>query len=684
MSKSNSSRRSAGATCHGMIQTGQRAVRVLAVVMLPVLAVAREHLQIDAASISLDSLLNITITSAAKHEQTTEEAASSVTIVTKEDIRDFGWKTLNELLQSACGIDVGTDLMGDYVGARGFTSAGDPYNPRILVLLNGIPLRESVFAQSWPEATIIGDIQGDVERVEIVRGPGSSLYGTGAMLAIVNVITVSPDGPAETVVGVSGGDHGYLDSNAQLRRTVGEVSCTIFGSVMRSDGHTFTFPEYREAGYDDVEVRNLNWKRRYTARGQIMYRGFRAQLHVGSTQNGYPTAQYGTVFDHPKSRQRITNWGCDLMTEREIHRHVSIYGRLGFQQFDYHAIYPYGDPDLLNFDSVLNQMIAAEARGTVDVTSRNRLIAGTEIIRHAEAKNYGWYDNSPETYEFSRPFTDAGFYVQDEQRVSENVVATAGLRYSLPTGDKGMMTPRGALVWSGFRGTTVKAMYGEAYRAPSVYERNYEFPEEAVSNADLEPEIVRTSELAILQRITSAMLASLSAYRFQYEDMIVVGLDDASGYHQYQNLSKAHSQGIEAELRLRPARRAQAYLNYTYQDARGGDDDMRLTHSPYHVGKAGVSFPAVSKVNIAWEMRLESSRLTLTGSKTPPFWLHNIAVIADNLIQGVELRLVMRNVFETDYALPGSYDNLTPVTEVDTPAILQPGRTTNLTIGVRL
>ncbi|MBK6764814.1 MAG: TonB-dependent receptor [bacterium] len=659
-------------------------LRIVSVIAMPLMVAASGLPPIDAESISLDSLLNITITSAAKHEQTSEEAPASVTIITREDIHVFDWKTLSEALATACGIDVGTDLFDDYVGARGFTNAGDPYNPRILLLLNGIPLRESAFAQSWPNASMIGDIQGDVERIEILRGPGSSLYGTGAMLAIVNVITSSPDGPEETTASVSGGDHGFAASHARLRRTAGSLSFTLYGSAMRTDGHSFTFHEYGQAGYEDVEVRNLNWKRTYVARGQLKYKGLKAHLYVGSSQNGYPTAQYGTVFDHRDSKQRATNWGIDLITERSIQRNVLIYGRLGFQQFDYHAVFPYSEPDLLNFDSAVDRKVSAELRGSTKLHSTNQLIAGMELVRHVEAKNYGWYDQSPETYEFSEPFTDAGYFVHDEQRLPGNMVATVGLRYSMPTGDTGMLTPRGALVWGGTAGTTVKLMYGEAYRAPSVYERLYEFPEEAVANPELDPELARIAELTLLKRLTEGLYASLSGYRFQYEDMIITGIDEGSGYHQYQNLSNAYSHGIEAEVRLRSAGRVQAYASYAYQDARGGDDDERLPHSPYHVGKAGVSVPFASKLRAACDTRLESSRLTLLGTKTAPFWLHNVALIADDVLEGVALTLSVRNVFETSYTLPGSYDNLTPVTEVDMPAIQQPGRTTSLTISVTI
>jgi len=136
---------------------------------------------------SLEELLNIEICTAAKCEQRIMEAPSSVTIITSEDIERYGYQTLEDVLKSIGGFYVSNDRNYGYVGVRGFSRPTD-YNNRILLLLNGHTLNDRVYGSAFIDATVGIDLS-HIERIEIVRGPGSALYGTSAMFAVMNIIT---------------------------------------------------------------------------------------------------------------------------------------------------------------------------------------------------------------------------------------------------------------------------------------------------------------------------------------------------------------------------------------------------------------------------------------------------------------------------------------------------------------
>ncbi|RKY92668.1 TonB-dependent receptor, partial [candidate division KSB1 bacterium] len=141
----------------------------------------------DIKDFSLNALLNIKISTAAKYAQKVSEAPASVTIITSEDIERYGYRTLDEILMSVRGFYTRNDRNYVYVGLRGFSRLTD-YDNRILVLLDGHTLNEDIYgAPSF--GTDLGIDPNIIERVEIVRGPGSALYGTGAMFAIINIIT---------------------------------------------------------------------------------------------------------------------------------------------------------------------------------------------------------------------------------------------------------------------------------------------------------------------------------------------------------------------------------------------------------------------------------------------------------------------------------------------------------------
>jgi outer membrane receptor for ferrienterochelin and colicin len=146
---------------------------------------------------ALDSLLNTPVSpaassqgvasTAAKYPQTTRQVAGSVTIVTAEDILRFGYRTLDEVLESMAGIHTSNDRNFTYIGVRGFGRPSD-YNNRIVLLIDGHTTNESIWGSSALGPELVINLQS-VERIELLRGPASVLYGTGAMFATVNVIT---------------------------------------------------------------------------------------------------------------------------------------------------------------------------------------------------------------------------------------------------------------------------------------------------------------------------------------------------------------------------------------------------------------------------------------------------------------------------------------------------------------
>ena len=142
---------------------------------------------VSVAEISLDSLLNLPVSSASRYAQTTKEAAASVTIISSEEIASFGYRTLFEVLTTVRGFYGSNDRNYSYLGLRGFSRPTD-YNNRILLMLDGHVVNENHFAAFYP-GLALGLQMEDVERIEVVRGPSSSVYGASAVLGIINVIT---------------------------------------------------------------------------------------------------------------------------------------------------------------------------------------------------------------------------------------------------------------------------------------------------------------------------------------------------------------------------------------------------------------------------------------------------------------------------------------------------------------
>jgi len=186
--------------------------------LLPQAAVSESELPglgaLDEDSLFLEELPSVF--SASKYEQRLSEAPASVSIVTADEIRNYGYRTLEDILDSVRGFYTSNDRNYAYPGIRGFNRPGD-YGTRILLLLDGQRLNDGIYdaAQIDREFRVDVDL---IDRVEIIRGTGSSLYGSNALLGIVNVITKRGRDLKGVELAASGGSNDTKEGRAKNRR----------------------------------------------------------------------------------------------------------------------------------------------------------------------------------------------------------------------------------------------------------------------------------------------------------------------------------------------------------------------------------------------------------------------------------------------------------------------------------
>src|SRR5688572_21392355 len=160
--------------------------------LLFVAAASAARAQSALPELSLEELMRLDagrVFGASERAQPVTEAPSSVSFITAEEIARHGYRSLAEILQAMRGLTISSDRNFSLLGARGFATPGD-YNSRILLLVNGHRVNDNVFGQAeiGPE---FGLDPATFERVEIIRGPASSIYGDSAFFGVVNVVTKS-------------------------------------------------------------------------------------------------------------------------------------------------------------------------------------------------------------------------------------------------------------------------------------------------------------------------------------------------------------------------------------------------------------------------------------------------------------------------------------------------------------
>jgi outer membrane cobalamin receptor len=231
----------------------------VAVAISPALAAAQTPQQL--ADLDLEDLMRISVQrvfGASERLQPVTEAPSAVTIVTADEIRRYGYRTLGEILAGVRGFFVSNDRNYSYLGARGFGRPGD-YNTRVLLLVNGHRTNDNVFDQAYIGAELGIDV-AMFDRVEIIRGPASSLYGTSAFFAVVNVVTRSGASMKGASIEADAGTLGTQLARASFgRELAGGADVALSGTYERSSGvGNLYFPAFDTPGTSGGVAQNLD------------------------------------------------------------------------------------------------------------------------------------------------------------------------------------------------------------------------------------------------------------------------------------------------------------------------------------------------------------------------------------------------------------------------------------------
>lgn len=620
---------------------------------------------------SLDDLLSVRVSTASLYSQLAREAPASVSIVGADDIARFQIRTLAELVSYVRGFYLSNDRNYEYVGVRGFGRPTD-YNDRILLLWNGHVLNDNVYASAALGPDLALDLHG-VERVEIVRGPGSPLYGANAMLAVINII-------GKTGADVNGGEAAveYGSGNAVSGSVLygmqdpGGLDAVVSGTWMERRGFDLAFPEFDAPATNYGVVRNGERERSIGLNGRVSLGNFTFMGIFSNRTKRIPTAPYGTTFGDTRAMTEDERWGVEIDYAGEPSPSIRVTGRLSFDGYDYGGAYPY---DHLQFDGSRGRWWTGRVHLQWDTHEANRLDVGAELRLDPRADYRTWTES---TYDYYRnvPYDVASVFVQDSYQLHPDIALSLALRADHHSVSGWLLSPRATVVANPSPRSTIKALYGEAFRAPSIYELYYEDHDGLVSNPSLRDERIRTLEVSAEQRLSALTYASLSLYQFTMWDIIEQTALQGEAVGQHQNIGSAHARGIEGELIMRSPTGHTAAMSIGTQYSEGIGQQPELVNSPRTIIGMSGSVRFLERCEIAVRGRYESRRTTVYGSTTDPFVVVHAFLRVNRIAGLVDVGLAVRDLFDTRYAYPGGLEHRQA-------AIVQDGRTIDLRMAVR-
>jgi iron complex outermembrane receptor protein len=614
--------------------------------------------------LTLDQLAEIPIPkveAASKWAQPVTQAPSSVTIVTAEQIKLYGYRTLADALQSVRSLYVSYDRNYSFLGTRGF-NPGD-YNGRILLLIDGHRVNNPVTDGAFLGTEFPLDVDL-IERVEIVRGPGAVLYGNNAFFGVINVITrrgKDQPGYGAEVSGEAASFDTYKGRVTYAHRFTNTVELLLSGTLYDSDGaHGLAFRSLYQPP-PGVTWGRTNW---FVADrgddtdlksffGKVAWRDFMLSGAFFTREKGNPAAPNLTVWNDPRTRTFDERSYVDLKFDHEFRLGgkaldvLEVSARAYYDRYEGQFDGLYDVPALvLNKDIRIGEWWGAEAQATATLWDKHHLALGFEYRDEFRQLNRN-YDDVPgaPVFERSGDTRNYGAFLQGDFAVLTNLHLNAGFRYDQYGDLDPTANPRVALIYNPVPKSTLKAIYGSAFRAPNFLEDCLQNPQAP----PLKPETIRSYELVWEQQFGRHLRSSVSGFYNQIDDLITV---PPGAYAT--NLKGADGRGLELQLDglwEKTGLRGQA--SYTFQETQDRLSHQWLTDSPKHLVKLSLSLPVVEKkVFASAEFQYTTRRRTLLGTDAAGFGIVNLTLFSQNLLKNLEVSASIYNLFDRRYSDP--------------------------------
>jgi outer membrane cobalamin receptor len=626
--------------------------------------------------ISLGEILNLdpTMVTATKRKISVRKAPAIATVITADEIRNMGARDLTDVLKMVPGFGGARTPDGRHMfEVRGIRTLA---SEKILVMMDGHRLNESYLGSGL--AFTFEDLSVEkIRQIEIIRGPGSALYGTSAFVAAINIITKDGNDIDGIEATAAGGTFSTKKVSILGGKSFEDKHLNLFGSIdyVKTDGGDIT-----------IEADSLSGTPFSKAPGK-------ADLGLEKT-DAFLKVSYGdlTFKGHfmQKDKGCYIGW-ADALTDYNIFKHKDIWSELSYAKafterfsaslrayFDYFEqesdleLLPKGFPGFpggaIGRPDMKGNTFGTELQFDLDMFEDNHLIAGFNFdnIRQYDVRygaNYNPFTMEPlgslqevsSWANYNRNVTRKvwAVYLQDEWRIMENLNLTAGVRHDNYDDFGSTTNPRAGIVWNFMKDADLKLLYGQAFRAPSFWELYNDANPDVRGNPDLKPEKIKTYEAGLGYRFKNSYEINANYFYNEIDDMIVWDYSTSPGHSV--NQGGAIIDGVEIVLRGKYSPADYWQLTYTWQNPEDADTGEELPNVPSHRASFSINWELCKYLNAHTDVLWTGKRPRVSGDDRgdmPSYTTVDLTLIAKNFWKNLEVRGMIHNLFDEEYEDP--------------------------------
>jgi len=543
----------------------------------------------------------------------------------------------------------------------------------------------------------------NIKKIEIIRGPGSAMYGENAFTAVINIITKDAKDIDGVKVSSGYGSFDTYEENVVFGKTYGKVDISGmlhyrptsgFDGIVESDRQTILDNNLSSFGYPAVSQAPgivHDGRQEYDMNLKVAYKEFYFEgLYINKNVSPFIGGPQYALTDESQIGDNYV-FG-EVGYKKKYDEKFTIKPRLYYDQFDldnYIESLPEGTTIPLDADGDENNDFYTYPNGLIGNGKVTQKVVGTEIPFDYElfdgniitlgleyrlinqtnihfSSNFNPKTLAPldsiqdfsDTYPFLKETTRRtwSIYLQDTWDITDTVTLTLGARHDQYSDFGGATSPRSGLTWAFMKDASLKLLYGEAFRAPNFVEMFTTNQPAIQGNDDLDTETIRTYEVGIRYRFNKYITSGINYFNNDIKDLIVRRtLESNLNTSRYENFGDAHIQGVEMEAKVDMAKGNYVFMNYTFQDPKDDDGDD-LPFVARHKGNLGVNVNYWKYINSNLSTFISGKRFREeddTRGDLPAYALLNLSVIGKEFFKTMEIQGTVYNLLDKDYSDPG-------------------------------
>lgn len=627
------------------------------------------------------------------------KAPAVASVFTAKQIKNLGATDIDDVLETVPGLHISRNA-NTYNPIYSFRGVHSSFNSQVLMLINGVPITNNFLGnrgQNWGGMPVEA-----ISRIEVIRGPGSAIYGADAFSGVINIITKNADDIVQNEIALRVGSNTTSDAWLTYQGKSNNIQYSAVVEYHKTDGANNTVEADAQTLLDSafgtdaslapgrlsLSTENIDFRGELNYVDITLRAGYQLRDDLGGG------AGLGEALD-PNAKQRSQRFNIDINYDKKINDELTLnaqttYFNTSAEIKNNFRVFPEG-VDLGNGLIFTNGLIGNpevwEKHNRYNITlsytgiAKHAIRAGAgfhkgDLYRTRETKNFGLgadgnvilpgeplqdVSDTPFVFLAETDRINRYIFIQDVWNFASDWELTAGVRYDDYSDFGNTTNPRLALVWSTSLNLSTKLLYGKAFRAPSFAERGNINNPTTLGNPNIEPETIETIELVFDYHPGGGFGAIANFYRYEWDDIIQFIPDEGATSSTAQNFGQQIAFGAEFELNWQLHEKVKLAANYALSKAENRTNDTDVAFVPENQWYVQLDWKPINDVHVNFRNNFVQNRkrsIDDLRGEIKDYWIADLTVRWSPSNTPFEVAFIAKNIFDEDAREPSINNGL--------------------------